>query len=320
MGKAFEAIMTILLLFLCGYMLYRRKWVSSETMAFLSKFIVLIAVPAMLVNSLTSMFSHDQLVALLPLLPMPLIMQVFLYYLSYLIARLLRVRPSRRWTFAMMGSFSNTLFIGLPISMILFGEASLPGVMLTFLSATIVFWVLAVPNLSRDGKLFSGTVTERQSPWQRSKKFLLNPPILGLVFGVACSLLDLRLPAAFANTLSYIGSMVTPLSMLYTGMYLATMDWKDLVPDRDTIAVFFIRFLVAPLSMYLAVLATRRLGLTVSKVTADVLVIQVAACVMTQCSLLTIQCKGDGVFATRAVALSNLFFLAFLPLYLYLLG
>jgi predicted permease len=289
-------------------------------MAFLSKFIVLVAVPAMLITSLTSLFSQKQLLELLPLLPMPLIMQVGLYYLSYLIALLLKVREGRRWTFAMMGAISNTLFIGLPISMILFGEACLPGVMLTFLSSTIVCWTLGISGLMKDGKIFSGVTIEKLSFWKRSRNFLLNPPILGLVVGIAFSLLNIKIPTSIDNTLSYIGSMVTPLSMIYTGMFLATMNWKDMLPDKDTIAVFFIRFLIAPLLMYFSIGLTRKMGGVISEVTAAVLVIQMAACVMTQSALLTIQCKGDGVFATRAVALSNLIFLAVLPLYLYLLA
>jgi predicted permease len=320
MGKAVEAIITIMLLFLCGFVMYRKKWVTRETMGFLSKFIVLFAVPAMLVNSLTSLFSHDQLLELIPLLPMPLIMQVCLYYLSYLVALLLKVKEGRRWTFAMMGAISNTLFIGLPISMILFGEECLSGVMLTFLSSTIVCWTLGISGLVKDGKIFSGITVKKVGIWKRSKNFLLNPPILGLVAGFILSLLDVTLPAPIDNTLSYVGSMVTPLSMIYTGMYLATMNWKDMLPDRDTIAVFIIRFLVAPLLMYGSIFIMRSLGGTISKVTADVLIIQIAACVMTQSAILTIECKGDGVFATRAVALSNLIFLAVLPVYLFLLG
>ncbi|WP_320129734.1 AEC family transporter [uncultured Sphaerochaeta sp.] len=320
MAKAFEAIMTIMLLFLCGFIIYKKNWVTQETMAFLSKFIVLVAVPAMLINSLTSMFSHEQLLELLPLLPMPLIMQICLYYLSYLIAVLLKVRQGRRGTFAMMGAISNTLFIGLPISMILFGEECLPGVMLTFLSSTLVCWTLGISGLMKDGTILSGIAMEKLSLWKRSKKFLLNPPILGLIIGLALSLLNIKLPTPVINTLAYIGSMVTPLSMLYTGMYLATMNWKDMMPDKDTLAVFFIRFLLAPLLMYFSIGLTRQLGGVISKVTSDVLIIQVAACVMTQSALLTIECKGDGVFATRAVALSNLVFLAVLPLYLYLLA
>lgn len=320
MGKAFEAIMTIMLLFLCGFVLYKKKWVTDETMTFLRKFIVFVSVPAMLVTSLTSMFTHEQLLDLIPLLPMPLILQVCLYYLSYLIALLLNVRKGRRWTFAMMGAISNTLFIGLPISMILFGEASLPAVMLTFLSSTVVCWTLGISGLIKDGKIFSGIEVEKLAFWKRIKNFLLNPPILGLVVGVTLSLLDIRLPAAIGNTLSYIGSMVTPLSMIYTGMFLATMQWKEMLPDRDTMAVFVIRFLLAPLLMYVAIGLMRKAGGVISGVTADVLIIQIAACVMTQISILTIECKGDGIFATRAVALSNLVFLAVLPIYLYVLA
>ncbi|MDY4610996.1 MAG: AEC family transporter [Sphaerochaetaceae bacterium] len=324
MIKAVEAIFTMLLLFGAGAFLYKLGWVSAPVMEFISRFVVKFSVPCMMVWNLTNMFTHDELVGMLPIIPLPLLMLFLLYALSWGFAILCKVPRCRRGVFTLMSVVSNTLFIGFPVSLIVYGDASIPAVTVTFLSSTIICWTIGISGLSHDARCMSESGCDgpvlQYTVGQRLKKVVTTPPLVALVVGVALAALDWRLPSPLNNALSYVGGMTTPLSMLYIGMFLATIPLKEMVPTKASWAVFFCRFLLAPVLMYLFIIVGRRLGIVMDKLSADVLIIQMGMPVMAQAVILATDLGGDAKFAARTTAASNVVFLLTFPLTLFLLG
>ena len=74
-----------------------------------------------------------------------------------------------------------------------------------------------------------------------------NPCILALAAGVCLFLLDWQLPFLLGDTVSALGSMVGPLSMLVTGMLLADSSLKAILTDRRIWLVTGLRLLLYPL-------------------------------------------------------------------------
>lgn len=324
MIKAAEAIITMLLLFGAGAFLYKLGWVSDPVMGFISRFVVKFSVPCMMVWNLTNMFTHEELVGMLPMIPLPLVMLLLLYVLSWGFAIICKVSQSRRGTFTLMAVVSNTLFIGFPVSLLVYGDACVPAVTVSFLASTIVCWTIGISGLSHDARILSSTgqgrSVVRYSAVQRLKNVVTTPPLVALVVGMVLAALDWRLPTPLNSALSYVGSMTTPLSMLYIGMFLATIPLKEMIPSKDSWAVYFCRFLLSPFLMFLFILIGRRLGIAVDKLSSDVLVVQMGMPVMAQAVILATDLGGDSKFAARTTATSNVLFLLTFPLTLLLLG
>ncbi len=321
MIKAVEAIITVLLLFGGGALLQKLGWVNDSVMRFISKFVVQFSVPCMMVWNLTNMFDQQQLFEMLPLVPLPIVMMLLLYGASWLVCMLFHVAKDRRGTFVLMSVISNTLFIGLPVSMIVYGPDSMPGVTVSFLASTVICWTIGVGGLDHDARfrLSNGEVV-RVGLGRRIVKIVSTPPMIALFIGVVMALLGVRMPSALNNALSYIGSTTTPLSMLYIGMFLATIPLRELIPSRDSWLVYMCRFVLAPILMYIVVWIARICGVAVDGFTSDVLLVQMAMPVMAQAVILASDFGGDGPFAAKTTATSNLLFLVAFPVLLLILG
>lgn len=324
MIKAAEAIATMLLLFGAGALLYKLGWVTDQVMEFIAKFVVKFSVPCMMVWNLTNLFTWEELLHTLPILPLPLLMLLALYGLSWGFAALCRIPCRQRGVFTLMAVVSNTLFIGFPVSLIVFGDASVGAVTLAFLASTIICWTIGVSGLSHDARCIAvqdGTEpVAKYSIRKRIKILATTPPLIALVVGVAFAAFGWQLPVPANNALSYVGGMTTPLSMLYIGMFLATISPRDMIPGKASWAVFFCRFVLSPVLMYLFIVVGRRLGIAVDGLSSDVLVVQMSMPVMAQAVILATDMGCDATFAARTTAASNILFLLTFPITLLLLG
>ena len=85
---------------------------------------------------------------------------------------------------------------------------------------------------------------ERGIAW---KQLLTNPNILALALGCALFLLNLRLPRLLEDTVSSIGSMVGPSSMLVIGMTIAGAEGKQILKEKRVWLVTALRLIAYPL-------------------------------------------------------------------------
>ena len=64
-------------------------------------------------------------------------------------------------------------------------------------------------------------------------------------------ILRISIPDFATNTLTYVGNIVTPLSLIYIGIVLAKAGLNTITFDKDTIVTLVGRFILAPLIMLL---------------------------------------------------------------------
>jgi len=151
---------------------------------------------------------------MLPGLAVPFAVMLASYLIAIGVAALLKVRPERRGTFRSMFALSNSVFIGLPVNLLLFGEISLPYALLYYIANTTLFWTIGVYGIAVDGSVRNRTAKPSLVSWSGLRR-ILSPPLLGYLFAVCLILLDIRLPKAIMDTCNYLGNMTTPLSMLF---------------------------------------------------------------------------------------------------------
>ena len=135
--SALSASLVLLMLMSVGYFMGRLGWMTAAEKRFLSKFIVNIAVPCNCITGLLNNLDHDSLLQAGLMVASAMVGVAVTLVLSLLLAKLLRL-PRERWgVFVAMAAFSNTLFIGLPVSTQLFGDVCVPYVMMYYLANTL---------------------------------------------------------------------------------------------------------------------------------------------------------------------------------------
>lgn len=318
MEIAIEVVLTMVILLGLGYFIYDKSWAGDAAVKFISKLLVNISLPCMLLYSMVNSVTHDELLSFGALLPLTVLLFVILYYLSFLIAKITRVKKGRVWTFAMMGSISNSIFLGLPVCTMIFGMECVPLVMLGFIAGSIVSLTIGISGIIKDGTHL-GADNAHLNGLTQIKNIFLNPIMVALFVGLAFNLLNIKYFPSLNTALGYVSNMTTPLSLIFIGMFIRTMKMKEFIPDKDTLMVLLIRFVLSPVIAYAFYKLFVVFGLYISDYTIDVLVIQVACCVLTMTSIFAVEYKADGKFATKTIALSNIVFLFFLPIYIILL-
>jgi hypothetical protein len=293
-----------------GFGLAKARWFEGDASGLLSRLVVNVALPAYMISNLMGGYDRAKLLSMLPGLPVPFAVMIASYLVAIGIAAALRVRKDRRGTFQSMFALSNSVFIGLPVNLLLFGDESLPFALLYYIANTTLFWTIGVYGIAADGAVRNGT-RKPSLVSAAGLKRILSPPLLGFLVAVILILLGIRLPRSVMDSCKYLGNMTTPLSMLFIGIAIARVEWKKLKFEKDYIAVLAGRFLLTPALMALAL---RWLDLPL--LMKQVFLMQSAMPAMTQTPILAESYKSDTEYAAIGTSLTTIVSMISIPVYM----
>ena len=241
--RSISGILVILGMILVGFVIGEKGWFDDKSRGLLAKLVTQVALPCYMLYTITQRFTAADLLIMLPALRFPALSMVILLGIATGVARIFAVRQDRRGLFISMFFNSNTIFVGLPINQALFGDASIPYVLIYYMCNTTFFWTLGTYLIQRDGE------GEAQFDLKTSLKKVFSPPLMGFILGLVMVMLQIKLPAFLASDLQYLGNLTTPLSMIFIGLSVSHVGVKQLVLGKDQLLILLGRFLVAPLLM-----------------------------------------------------------------------
>ena len=240
--NALSACLVLLMLMSVGYFMGAGGWMTAAEKKFLSKYIVNIAVPCNCVVGLLNNLDRDSLAQASLMVTAGVISVAVDLLASALVASLLRL-PRERWgVFVAMAGMSNTLFIGIPVCTQLFGEASMPFIMLYYLGHTSFLQSVGVMLIERAGSQKG----RKTSVTGFIKDMFSKPPILSVVASIVMLALGLRLPDPVMRFAGYISDSVSPLALIYCGFIVYEVGLRNLrfLPGLPTMLVM--RLLLSP--------------------------------------------------------------------------
>lgn len=207
----------LLLIALTGFIAARRGVLTGEQVMGLGRFLVVIAIPAVLVLSISRLPVSGVLGGSFMLLYAGI--ATTLVALAWLIGRhALAASRTEATTMALGVAIPNNIIIGFPLSQQMFGEASLPLFVAVILVENILLLPLAL--FMFEGASHAGRITTG-SALGVGKRVLGNPITLAVVLGITLSLLAIPLPALLASTLELLGAAVSGMALFYVGASLA---------------------------------------------------------------------------------------------------
>ena len=307
--RSISGILVILGMILVGFVIGEKCWFDDKSRGLLAKLVTQVALPCYMLYTITQRFTAADLLKMLPALRFPALSMVVLLGIATGVARIFAVRQDRRGLFISMFFNSNTIFVGLPINQALFGDASIPYVLIYYMCNTTFFWTLGTYLIQRDGE------GEAQFDLKTSLKKVFSPPLMGFLLGLVLVMLQIKLPAFLASDLQYLGNLTTPLSMIFIGLSVSHVGVKQLVLGKDQLLILFGRFLVAPLLM-----ASIVYWMPLPNLMKQVFIIQSAMPVMTNAPVVARLYGADSDYAAVMVTETTLATMVVIPILMLLMA
>lgn len=217
MSLVLNSVFPIFALIACGFFGGRRKLVSAAAAKGLSDFVYYLAVPALLFRTLaTTKLSLEKDLSL----PIGYFgATILVFALTATIGgAVFNVSRSERALQGMSATFSNTVLVGIPLTLAVFGDAGLVPLMLiiTFHSGILFSLTIVIVEFGRGGQRLLPALA------RVPKALMVNPVVLGLMAGLAYNLSGLALPQALDRFAELLGGASAPCALFALGAGMAS--------------------------------------------------------------------------------------------------
>lgn len=307
--QSISGILTILIMILLGYSLAKKGWFDDKMISMIARLVTQVALPCYMVVTIVNRFSAGDLNELLPKISYPALSMVILLAIAMATAQLFQVDKAHRGLFTSMFFNSNTVFVGLPINQALFGDASIPYVLVYYMCNTTFFWTIGLYLIQRDGQK-----TQSLNLLESLKK-IFSPPLYGFMIGVVLVLAKVKVPDFLLADLTYIGNLTIPLSMIFIGISMAKVGFSAMSFSKDQLLILLGRFVIAPSLMALMLSHADMPGLM-----KQVFIIQSAMPVMTNAPVVSKLYGADADYAAVMVTQTTLLTLIVVPILMLILN
>ncbi|MBS1227841.1 MAG: malate transporter [Proteobacteria bacterium] len=305
-----QSVLSILLMIGIGVFVAWKMGFDEQNSAGLSKLVIGVTLPAFMISNISVNYSSDSLISMAPGLAVPFASMGICYVLGFLAAKLIRLPENQTGTYTSMFALSNTIFIGLPVNLMLFGAKSIPYVLLFYIANTVLFWTIGVYGISGDGNRSSTRIFSRDN-----LKRVFSPPLSSFLFAVLCVLAGIKLPELMLSVCNTVGSSTTPLSMIFIGIVLYAVDWKSIRFDKSLVTLIGARFVLAPVVL---IVICRFVPLPL--LMKQVFVIQASMPIMTQTAIIARTYDADYQYAAVMTSVTTLISLVTIPMYMVIMN
>lgn len=224
-----EQIIQLFLMIFMGFLIVKAKLLNSEDSKILSIIVLYLIIPCVIINAFQVDYTPQTVKGLLIALAGSVMTQVILLIVVSILGRVFHLNEVE--VASIYYSNSGNLIVPI-VTFILGKEWVLYGCV--FMSVQLVFiWTHCKKIISR----------ESVYDW---RKIVLNINMISIAIGIVLFLSRIHLPEDINSTLSAVGGMIGPASMIVTGMLFAGMDFKQIFASKRVYFVTFLRLIVVP--------------------------------------------------------------------------
>ena len=222
-------IIQLFIMIFMGFIIVKAKLLKAEDSKILSVIVLYLIIPCVIINAFQVDYTPQTVKGLLIALAGSVMTQVILLIVVSILGRVFHLNEVEVASIY----YSNSGNLIVPIVTFTLGkEWVLYGCV--FMSVQLVFiWTHCKKIISR----------ESTYDW---RKIVLNINMISIAIGIVLFLTRIHLPAIINNTLSAVGSMIGPASMIVTGMLFAGMDFKQIFANKRVYFVSFFRLIIVP--------------------------------------------------------------------------
>lgn len=296
MYNVLQQMILLFILMAVGYIANKTKIMDDESNKKISKLVINITSPAIVIDSVIGNKIEDKLevfiVFILAILPF-----VLFPILSKLMVKIIKVPDKTRGALETMLVFPNMGFMGIPVIGGIYGSDAVFYVSIFMLIFNVAFFSYGIATLSS------------QSGNKFNIKNMINPGVVSSLIAIFIFVFEIPFPILLSKSIGIIGDVTTPLAMLVIGSTIATVPMKEVFLEKKIYIVTFIRLIAYPVIIWL--LLKNFIGNeTLLGVAVLLSGMPVAANVVMACN----EYGGDSEFVSKGIFLTSLLSIFTLPL------
>ena len=291
----FQQIVILFIMMMVGYICSKRGILSPATIKELSKFIIYVVTPCIVVESFHRPFDSS----MLHKIGITCAAAIGAHFLNIILSRILihDKEQGRRVVYQFATIFSNCGFMGLPLQQAILGS---DGVFYgaVFIAIFNVFtWTY--------GFILMGNTGQKV----KMGKLLLNPGILGVAAGFIIFITSFQIPKILLVPIKSFAALNTPLPMVVVGYYLSQITTLTVLKDKNLVITTVIKLLASPLLTLLMLYLLGIRGLILTSI-----IISASAPSAANTVIFSVLFNRDAKLAVTLVSLSTLISLFTMPL------
>lgn len=241
MGIFLAALIAVAVLLLTaspGYIFVKTKVFKEDAIPIFSKLLLFVCQSSLVIYTFSSTpYSADMLKNLgLFMLGALLIHAVMLIGACLILRKRFDNVTARISTIAT--TFANSAFFGIPIIEAVMGESAGELIIYTTVYALIM-------NLL--GWTAGSAIISKSREYISVKKLFINPYMISVLVALPLFLFSVELPSQIDNTVTVLGKMTSPLSMIIIGMRLATSEFKAVFGNLKIYLTAAVKLVIMPL-------------------------------------------------------------------------
>lgn len=295
-------MLVLFLIMALGYVANRCKIMNDSSNRFLSKFMMNVTVPAMILSSVMETEISMDSVALLMIIAAAFLSMALLFLCGLAVSRILRVPLKDRGQYTFMTMFGNIGFMGFPVISSIFGNDAVFYGAIFLIPFNLLLFSLGVILISprSDAKI--------------DLSALRSPTMIASVIAVILFFLRLPIPGVISQTCQLVGDITTPGAMLLIGSTLALMPFKKMFQNWRIYIFTAIKLLALPVITWAVfhpfLSDALLLGVTV---------LNAAMPVATNTTMLCMEYGGNEPLASEGIFFTTVLSVATIPLIVFIL-
>lgn len=310
-GVIFGQMLVLLAMMAVGFWCYKKRWITEETSGQISKLVVNIFNPILVVNGVLGQNSSEAGNNLGYNIAFIILYFIILCIMGKLILLILKPQAEQKSVYRLMTIFSNVGFMGIPVIRSIFGNGAMIYVAFYLLAYNIMLYTYGMYLARKSAEECSFAKNT-----QKSKGFfqqMLNPGVIAALIAVVIFVANITLPEAVCSFCDYMGNTTIPLSMVLIGVSMAQANMREVFTDWRIYVFVLLRMVLLPLAMIFLLSGVVQ-SLSISPLVFGVFIVELGMPVGSIITLMTREQGGDVAYCTKGVVLSTLASIITIPL------
>ncbi len=299
-GMLFNNVLLLMLMLVPGFIMSRMLGGDKGFATGLSKMVLYIATPAMMISPFIREFEREMLGGIIASFLIAAAAMFLFFFATWLIGGEERVKRTLQFSVV----FSNAGYMGIPLIERLLGSSAAIYATVFNVAFNLLMWTLGCYIYTRDAKCM------------RPKKILTNPVIIAMAAGLILFFTPANryIPEVAISAVDMLKGLVAPVSMMVVGYHAANANYKRVLSRGNLWFAIALRLLICPAITFALLKALSVTGVYTSATVATVVFIAAATPAATATSMFAEMFDGDTEVSGVLVPICTVLSLATMPL------
>lgn len=220
----FQQMLVLIAMMAVGYFVYRKGWISEITEQQLSKMVVNIFNPALVISGVLGRTDAESQAGIFENMHGVLFYYIIVVALGYAGSWMIRPKRDEKTQYQLMFVFSNVGFMGIPVISALYGKNCVIYITFYILAYNLLLYTYGISVARKSGGSRTGTVQKVREVIRS----LMNPGVAACIVAIVIFSLQIPMPDPAVTFFDYVGNTTIPLSMIIIGISVAKMSLKPI--------------------------------------------------------------------------------------------